>query len=152
MTPRSATSTPPLQARRASAGLLLAAGLLLTACSAADEKAVPTAAEPSTTTAPTAAASASPSASPSATTSAAATVRMIDFEYEVPASVPAGAQVVVVNDDAEAHTFTLKGGPEVRLIVPPRGASLSFTAPTQPGTYEVVCEFHGGMTTSLVVV
>ncbi len=173
MTPRSVHPTVPTSdavttacpaARRAPrlgarpfGGLLIAAGLLLTGCSAAGEDGPSAAAAPSATSeaaSPSATpGAASPTATPTAepTEAAAPVVTMVDFDYEVPASVPAGAQVTVVNRDGEAHTFTVKGEPEVRLVVPPRGASATFTAPAQAGTYEVVCEFHGGMTTSLVV-
>lgn len=77
-----------------------------------------------------------------------AVVTIEGFDYEVPDSVPAGSEVRVVNADREAHTFTLRGT-DVRLVLQ-GGASGSITAP-EAGTYEVVCDFHGGMTAELVV-
>ena len=146
--------------RSAGAALLVAALLLLTGCSSADgdepaargasesDAAAPSTspAPPDPTPAPTDPTPAPPAPTPATPT---ATVVMVGFAYEMPASVPTGAQVTVVNRDAEAHSFSLRGRSE-RLVVPPKG-SMSFTAPAEPGTYEVVCEFHGGMTTSLVV-
>jgi plastocyanin len=143
--------------------LLVGVLLVVTGCSSADgdepaaRRSASDAATPSTSEAPRAdptaappAAAPPPSAPPAPTGPApTATVVMVGFAYEMPASVPTGAQVTVVNRDVEAHTFSLRGRSE-RLVVPPKG-SMSFTAPVEPGAYEVVCEFHGGMTTSLVV-
>jgi len=130
---------------------------LLTACSSGDQVAeADNAAAPSPSASSAASASpaspAAPSVSPSAAPEAAAepaTVTIADFAYDVPASVAPGAQVQIVNEDREAHTFTLAdGGPSV---VVQGGASGTVTAPDLPGTYGVVCDFHGNMTAELVV-
>jgi plastocyanin len=81
-------------------------------------------------------------------TGEAASVTIEGFEYEVPESVEAGSQVSVVNDDREAHTFTLAGS-DVQVVVQ-GGATETFTAP-DAGSYTVTCDFHGGMTAELVV-
>jgi plastocyanin len=90
-----------------------------------------------------------PEAGSSAPAAAAPTITIADFEYEVPGPVAAGAEVMVVNEDTEAHTFTLKGT-DAEVVVQ-GGGTATLTAPTTPGTYEVVCDFHGSMTAELVV-
>ncbi len=75
------------------------------------------------------------------------TVTIEDFEYDVPTTVPAGAELQVTNKDTTAHTFSVDGagggvGP---------GATEEISAPTEPGTYEITCYFHGEMKGSLVV-
>ena len=137
--------------------------LLAAACSSADDGAA--SARP-TAPAPSPSASASQEAAPSpeeaapttpaaaAPTEAAAappaTVTIAGFDYSVPPSVPAGAELKVTNEDREAHTFTLSGGGGVQVVVP-GGATVSVTAPAKAGRYPIVCDFHGGMTADLVV-
>lgn len=111
--------------------------------------------------APTAPGSSEPSVAPSATPpiepSPAAeeaeelVIRIVDFAYEVPATVPAGATVIVVNDDSEVHTVTSSGS-EAFAVSVYGGETATFTAPAEPGEYRVVCLFHGNMTATLVVV
>jgi plastocyanin len=128
---------------------LAAVALLATACSSgADAPAgapAPAAAAPSATT------SAPAPPSPRATTSPAAVpvITIAEFSYEVPVQVPAGALVEVVNQDREAHTVTLRGVDGPALVVQ-GGSTASFRAPAA-GSYEIVCDFHGGMTAALVV-
>ena len=142
--------------------------LLAAACSSADDEAAsarPTAPaasasasasasqEPSPeVAAPTTPAPTTPAAAPSAEAAAAppATVTIAGFDYSVPPSVAAGAEVQVTNEDREAHTFTLSGGGGVQVVVP-GGATVSVTAPAKAGRYPIVCDFHGGMTADLVV-
>ena len=133
---------------------LVATVVLLTACSSSEQPATTTATPeptrsgaPSTSPAPSA--PPAPATSASAATAQGATITIRDFDYAVPASVTAGAQVEVVNDDGEAHTLTIPGGPSI--VVPPRGASMTFDAPAEAGTYDILCDFHGNMTAQLVV-
>ncbi len=70
-----------------------------------------------------------------------------DFSYDVPQSVPAGATLRVTNHDSAPHTFTVKGGGGG---VPP-GKTVTLKAPTKPGTYDVVCYFHGDMKGKITV-
>jgi plastocyanin len=78
-------------------------------------------------------------------------ITIADFAYAVPSSVPAGAAVRVVNRDREAHTVTLGGGDGTSVTVA-GGASGTLTAPAAAGSYPVGCDFHGDMTSTLVVV
>jgi plastocyanin len=138
--------------RQLAASLLLplaAVALLATACSSgADAPAradAPAAATPSATTS----APATPSPGATTTPAAAPVITIADFSYDVPAQVPPGTTVEVVNQDREAHTVTLRGVDGPPLVVQ-GGSTASFRTPGA-GTYEIVCDFHGGMTAALVV-
>lgn len=134
--------------------------VLLTACASSEREAtmMPTA-ESTRSTAPSTSSTApappapptspAPATSASAATAQGATITIESFDYAVPGSVAAGAQVQVVNNDGEAHTLTIPGG--TSIVVPPRGATMTFNAPAKAGTYKIVCDFHGGMTAQLVV-
>jgi plastocyanin len=136
---------------------LAAVVLLTTACSgggttptagapSASGSQAPSAGEGPSTAAPLAAPSAGPT---SAAPAPAPTITIAGFDYDVPASVEAGAQVQVVNEDAEAHTVTLRGG-GASLVVQ-AGSTATLTAPSRAGSWEIVCDFHAGMTDTLVV-
>jgi plastocyanin len=73
-----------------------------------------------------------------------------EFEYQVPASVPPGSTVSVMNMDGEAHTVTADNGGAFDLASP-AGRSVTFTAPSAPGSYPFHCLYHGGMQGVLVV-
>ena len=77
-------------------------------------------------------------------------ITIVDFAYEMPDSVPAGAEITVVNEDAVAHTETSEEGGLFDAVVQP-GESVTFTAPEEPGEYPFVCTFHGNMMDTLVV-
>jgi plastocyanin len=80
---------------------------------------------------------------------AGASVQIADFRFG-PARTVAGSSVAVVNADAVAHTLTANDGAFGTGLVD-GGASVTFTAPTAPGTYEFACEIHPSMTGTLVV-
>ena len=61
-----------------------------------------------------------------------------------------GSVVQVTNADAAAHTLTATSGAFDTGVVD-QGATASFTAPVDPGTYEFTCEIHPSMTGSLVI-
>ena len=138
------------------AGVLVAG---LSACGAADEtstqaSATSTPAEtsssaPATSSAP----SESETSSSSETSSAEApaeeyVITIKDFEYTVPESVPAGATVMVVNEDAQAHTVTAKGKFDVNVGP---NATGEFVAPEEMGEEDFICIFHGNMKDTLVI-
>lgn len=127
---------------------------LLTACSSSEQETTTVATpEPTASTAPSTSPAPPTSPAPASSASAAAAqgakITIESFDYAVPASVAAGAQVQVVNNDGEAHTLTIPGGPSI--VVPPRGSTMTFSAPAKAGTYDIVCDFHGNMTAQLVV-
>lgn len=73
-----------------------------------------------------------------------------NFEYEMPESVPAGAEITVVNEDTAPHTVTTTETDDFDAIVQ-GGETTTFTAPTEPGEYPFVCTYHPNMTGTLVV-
>lgn len=102
-------------------------------------------------------------------------VRMTDFQFQPNQfTVPAGQEIKFTssNNGAVVHNFVImklgtSAGPmfdeedipnvywEVELV-PGADTNTSFTAPTEPGDYEVICKTEGhiasGMTGKLVVV
>lgn len=118
------------------------------------------AAEPgnSATAAPTMAPTMAPSAGSSAGTSESADaapaeeamITIADFEYEIPESIAPGAEVTVVNDDDAPHTVTAESEGGFDVEVGP-GETVTFTAPEEPGEYQVICTYHPEMSGTLVI-
>jgi plastocyanin len=121
------------------AGCLLAVGLTASCSSASDTA---TATTPTSSTGMS-----SQSAGPS---TIATTITIKDFAFTVPASVPAGATVTVMNMDDMKHTVTASGAGGFDVTIDANGTG-TFTAPAKPGTYPFVCSFHGNMKATLVV-
>lgn len=88
---------------------------------------------------------------PSSAAVAAAVITVKDFAYQVPATVPAGSTVMVMNLDRVAHTVTADTSGSLFDVNIDAGGSASFTAPTTPGTYSFHCVYHGNMHGTLVV-
>lgn len=95
---------------------------------------------------------ASPEAPAAEQTEAAeeAVVTITDFDYELPESVAPGATVTVVNEDSAPHTVTAvgEGGFDANAAA---GQTVTFTAPEEPGEYEITCTYHPQMSGTLVV-
>ena len=111
-------------------------------------------------------------ASPSTTIN----VTLTDFEFTPNTfTVPAGAQIsfIAVNNGAVEHSFVImKLGHEIKAkftdadmpniywgelsVMPGQTATDTFTAPSEPGTYQVLCHmsghFEAGMVAKLIVV
>jgi plastocyanin len=70
-------------------------------------------------------------------------------------SVSPGEEVIVTNHDGVTHTLTATPGASLRgtfntgNIAP--GATVSFLAPSDPGTYAFDCSIHNFMTGMLIV-
>jgi len=77
-------------------------------------------------------------------------VTVSNFAYEGDLTVPAGATVTVTNIDAAPHTLTAVDGSFTTADIAP-GASETFVAPTEPGTYGITCQVHGFMSGILTV-
>ncbi|MFH8475825.1 cupredoxin domain-containing protein [Streptomyces sp. NPDC018000] len=94
------------------------------------------------------------SASPSPTSSPAGKVLITikDFAFE-PArlTVAPGTLITVVNKDAATHTVTATGSKAFDTGNVASGRTVSFTAPTKPGTYSFICTIHPYMKGSLIV-
>ncbi|ALE07713.1 hypothetical protein AL755_09765 [Arthrobacter sp. ERGS1:01] len=95
--------------------------------------------------------SGAPTASVTATTGTAAdaVIQIKSFAYTGPDSVSAGSKVTVTNLDSQAHTLTADDGSFNAVVEP--GASVTFTAPTKPGSYTYHCNYHGSMHGTLTV-
>ena len=89
---------------------------------------------------------------PTGTDTAAEEVTIVisDFTYDVPETVPAGAEVTVTNEDSVGHTVTSDEEGVFDVAVEP-GSSVTFTAPDEPGEYGFHCIPHPHMTATLVV-
>lgn len=145
------------------AGAASGIALALSACGGGPSSSSPPAAAPPTSspvpttsaTTPSASASAPTSSAPapSMSTSSAAAAQVItikSFMYAVPPTVAPGSTLTLRNEDSATHTVTsVRGGFDVR--VPGGGGTATLTAPTAPGSYELVCDFHANMKAVLVV-
>lgn len=98
----------------------------------------------------TAASPGSSAATASRSAAAAAVITIDKFAYSTPSSVAPGAVVTVLNKDGEAHTVTADSDGAFDDKASP-GASTSFTAPMEPGSYPFHCTYHSNMHGVLVV-
>lgn len=83
--------------------------------------------------------------------SAAATVQVNNFLF-APSDieVAAGSEIEVKNGNANTpHTFTVEGT-EIDLELSPMDSE-DVTIELDPGSYDVICRFHGQMTATLTV-
>lgn len=80
----------------------------------------------------------------------AAMITIEDFQFSDPESVAPGTEITVENLDSSAHTVTAEGDGGFDVTVNPDD-TVTFAAPSKPGSYPYVCNFHGGMTGTLVV-
>ena len=103
--------------------------------------------EPGSASAP---ASTSTSAAPSSPAPAAAATITIDSFKFTDVTVPPGAQVTVVNNDSAEHTVTSDAAGTFNVEVEGK-RQVTFTAPTQPGTYPFHCTYHPSMHGTLTV-
>jgi len=90
-----------------------------------------------------------PPAQPGGTPTAVA-ITIENFDFGQPRTVSTGADVQVSNAEAEAHTMTARNGAFDTGSVD-EGTSVTFKAPSVPGTYEFYCDIHPSMTGQLVV-
>lgn len=128
--------------RRSSSALLLVPplALLLAGCGGSSGTG------DSAVTQPTATATATGSA-PSATSGTALSIRGFAFD-PTPLTVAPGATIDVRNSDSATHDVTadlFKSGDV------DQGKTVSFKAPTKPGTYSYVCSYHSNMHGTLIV-
>jgi plastocyanin len=81
---------------------------------------------------------------------AQATIEVNGFQFSGQVRVAPGGTVTVVNRDSAPHTATARNRSfDTGTIA--AGASGSFTAPNEPGTYQFFCALHPSMTGTLVV-
>jgi plastocyanin len=77
-------------------------------------------------------------------------ITILEFSYDVPSSVPAGAEVTVRNEDGVGHTVTSDEEGVFDVIIGP-GEEATFTAPAEAGEFPFHCTPHPTMTATLVV-
>lgn len=70
--------------------------------------------------------------------------------YQSPSSVAPGAMITVKNEDGAAHTVTDADGGAFDVNVD-ANKTATFTAPSKPGTYNIMCKYHPFMHGTLVV-
>jgi plastocyanin len=68
----------------------------------------------------------------------------IDGNKYTDVTVPPGAQVTVVNNDAAEHSVTSDTAGAFDVEIEGKQQT-TFTAPTQPGTYPFTCTYHPSM-------
>lgn len=119
---------------------LLSIGALLTACSSTHPSQTSYGSGGSSTSAP----------APASTPVAGPAITISGMAFGAPITVSPGATITVVNDDTVEHSVTSnpKGAFDTHVD---GGASKTFTAPTEPGTYPFTCVYHPSMTGTLVV-
>lgn len=79
------------------------------------------------------------------------TIIIEDFEYQVPESVAPGTEITVINKDSATHTVTNEAKGAFDVTVDGGGGKATFTAPTTPGSFGIICTFHANMSATLVV-
>jgi plastocyanin len=80
---------------------------------------------------------------------ASAAMTISGFQFSS-VEVAAGGQVTVTNQDSAPHTVTSDDGAFDTGNIG-GGSSTTFTAPSQPGTYQFHCNIHSGMSGTLTV-
>ena len=85
---------------------------------------------------------------PTSTTKAtgAVTMTIVNFQYSPTTAAP-GQTVNVVNKDGVPHTVTATG---IHVLLDANGTG-SFVAPSTPGNYQIMCDFHPQMRGNLTV-
>jgi plastocyanin len=81
---------------------------------------------------------------------AQATLEVDNFQFSGQVRVAPGGTVTVINNDSAPHTATARDDSFNTGNIA-AGATRSFTAPTEPGTYQFFCAVHPSMTGTLVV-
>jgi plastocyanin len=115
-----------------------------TACGGGSQQSSSTS-TPATTTASTTAAPTAGTSAPAA----GAQITIEGFKYNEITVAP-GAEVTVVNKDSAEHTVTSDTAGAFDKEVH-GGETVTFTAPTQPGTYPYHCTYHPSMHGTLIV-
>jgi plastocyanin len=89
--------------------------------------------------------------SSSTTSTGSPTITIDSFAYSGDLTVKVGEKVTVVNKDSVPHTLTDKATMKFDTGDIAPGATGSFTAPSQPGSYPFGCRIHSEMKGTLVV-
>ncbi|MGA5465408.1 cupredoxin domain-containing protein [Mycobacterium sp. NPDC050041] len=103
-----------------------------------------------TSTAERDAGTASATATTDASAGTAPTITISGMAFGEPITVPPGALISVANTDRAEHSVTSRTPDRFDVHVD-GNEKATFTAPTEPGTYEFFCTYHPNMTGSLIV-
>jgi plastocyanin len=120
--------------------LVALVGLGLAGCSSGSSKKATVSAPTGATTAPATAGTAGTS------------MTIAGFKYDPsPLTVAPGTTIPVKNTDGPEHTVTSDAAGLFKADDIKNGMTVSFTAPTKPGTYTYHCEYHSYMHGTLIV-
>jgi plastocyanin len=78
-------------------------------------------------------------------------VTIKSFMYMGTMTVTPGEEIMVTNQDAEAHTLTSDVAGAFAVTIQPGGGTAMFKAPMKAGSYPYHCDFHSNMHGTLVV-
>ena len=86
----------------------------------------------------------------SAAPAEAAVITIKDFAFEVPTGLQPGDEVMIKNEDSEAHTVTSRdeGAFDVKVD---GGSTAMLTVPDKAGSYDFYCIYHANMEATLEV-
>lgn len=120
-------------------GALLLIGAIATGCSSSDKPA----ASSSTSSSEIAMTGAPPAAS-------GPTITISGNDFGAPLTVSPGATITIVNEDTMEHSVTSdpKGAFDTHVD---GGEQKTFTTPTTPGEYPIICVYHPNMHGKLIV-
>jgi len=77
-------------------------------------------------------------------------IKILSFTFTVPAKVRAGATIKIVNKDSFLHSVTSDDGTSFNVDAP-GSKTVTFKAPTTPGSYPFHCRIHPSMKGTLIV-
>jgi plastocyanin len=80
----------------------------------------------------------------------AATITIAEMSFGEPVTVPAGAQIMIKNDDSAEHSVTSQTAGQFDVHVDGNQQG-TLTAPTEPGEYAFYCIYHPSMKGTLIV-
>lgn len=83
-------------------------------------------------------------------TTTEATITIKDFAYGDPLTVEPSTEVTVVNEDSAPHNANDADGAFEQDLLQ-QGESATFTAPSEEGTYNLICTEHPQMAGELIV-
>ncbi len=131
------------------AGLLL---VTVAACSSGSSSGSSSSPAAAPSAAATASAAVSATSSANAAPSAKAAIVIDNFDFSpVSLTVNPGQAVTVANHDSTTHTLTATTGNAFNTGDIAPGATATFTAPSEPGTYPYICTIHQFMHGTLIV-
>ena len=106
-----------------------------------------TSTQEATTTTAAAATTQTPEATSAPAAASAATISIANMSFGEPVTVPAGAQVTVINKDSVEHSVTSDTADQFDVEIEGNEQG-TFAAPSQPGEY---CVYHPSMKGTLIV-